>query len=76
MLAEDPEDVGTFLDLKGDFTEDPADPGTFEIARHRVWIERADGLTRDGFRERGYVVGVDLPLTVNDGPMYVDVGVL
>lgn len=41
--------------------------------RGPILPEHLDSL--DGLRERGYVIGVDLPLTVNDGPMRLDVGV-
>lgn len=75
MLAEDPSDAGTFLDLDGDFTPDTSDPGTFNVTRRRSSVQTDGGLAGDGFKDRGFVVGVDLPLTVNDGPMTVDVAV-
>ncbi|MDR7189787.1 hypothetical protein J2Y46_002613 [Microbacterium sp. BE35] len=41
----------------------------------RIELDDPVEVMRDGFRDRGYVVAVELPLTVDDGPMTVDVGV-
>lgn len=42
----------------------------------RVELDDPVEIIRDGFRDWGYVVGVDLPLTVNDGAMVLEVGVV
>jgi len=41
----------------------------------RPELDDTIGVTRDGVLDLGVVVAVDLPLTVNDGPMRVDVGI-
>lgn len=42
----------------------------------RPELDDTIGVTRDGVLDLGVVVAVDMPLTVNDGPMRVDVGVM
>ncbi len=41
----------------------------------RIELDDPIGMTRNGRREVGYVVGYELPLTIDDGDMRVDVGV-
>jgi len=41
----------------------------------RIDLDDPVELWRDGARDWGYVVGYDLPLTVADGEMRLDVGV-
>lgn len=80
MLIEDPTDPGTFLNPDGDFIEDPTDPGTFTVLsevlvpEHRVWVNDPADDTPDVDRRWGWVTAYDLPLTVDDGDMRVDVG--
>jgi hypothetical protein len=42
----------------------------------RPELDDTIGVTRDGFLDLGVIVAVDMPLTLNDGPMRVDVGVM
>lgn len=42
----------------------------------RLELDDTVEVLRDGFRDWGVVVAVDMPLTINDGAMRVDVGVL
>jgi hypothetical protein len=45
------------------------------VADPRITLDDPVEVVRDGMRDRGWVVGYDLPLTVNDGLMRTDVGV-
>ena len=42
----------------------------------RPELDDTIGVTRDGVLDLGVIVAVDMPLTINDGPMRVDVGVM
>jgi hypothetical protein len=42
----------------------------------RPELDDTIGVTRDGVTDFGVVVAVDMPLTVHDGAMRVDVGVM
>ncbi len=68
--------------MLGELGEDVADRAVLEVvadlpegAEHRVGMTDTIGVTRDGVLDLGVVVAVDMPLTIHDGDMRVDVGV-